>query len=143
MPEKRSKVVELKTKPTDRSPLDLIASINDEQKQKDSYVILDLMRKITGKEPVLWGASLIGFGTKRFRSPRTGREVDWFVIGFSPRKANLSLHLTSGFQPHQELLEKLGKFKTGAGCLYINKLDNVDLAILEKIIRSAFLINST
>lgn len=143
MPEKRSKVVELKTKPTDRSPLDLIASINDAQKQKDSYVILDLMRKITGEEPVMWGASLIGFGTKRFKSPRTGREVDWFIIGFSPRKANLSLHLTSGFQPHSEFLEKLGKFKTGVGCVYINKLDDVDLAILEKIIRSAVSANNS
>lgn len=85
----------------------------------------------------MWGGSLIGFGVKRYKSPATGREVDWFKIGFSPRKANLSLHLAIDVQQHAEELKKLGKHKTGAGCLYINKLEDVDLGVLEKIIAAA------
>ena len=84
----------------------------------------------------MWGTSMIGFGNVRYKSPATGREVDWFKIGSSPRKANLSLHLM-GVQHHADDLAKLGKHKTGAGCLYINKLGDVDTRVLEKIIKAA------
>jgi hypothetical protein len=85
----------------------------------------------------MWGSSIIGFGNKRYKSPATGREVDWLKIGFSPRKANLSLYLTVGIQEHAEALKKLGKHKTGVGCLYINKLEDVDLKVLEKMIKNS------
>ncbi|MBN8675301.1 MAG: DUF1801 domain-containing protein [Chitinophagales bacterium] len=131
-----SKLAIIKTQPTSSSVAGFIDSIADEQKRKDSYVILQLMEKATKEKPILWGSSMIGFGKLRYKSPATGREVDWFKIGFSPRKANLSLHLVN-LERHAEALAKLGKYKTGKGCLYINKLADVDLKILEKIIRAS------
>jgi hypothetical protein len=130
------KLVEIKTKQTSSSVEDFIYNIADEQKRKDSQVILKMMEKATKEKPKMWGSSMIGFGNVRYKSPATGREVDWFKIGFSPRKANLSLHLMN-IQMHADLLTKLGKHKTGVGCLYINKLENVDVKILEKIIMAA------
>ena len=85
------------------------------------------------EKPKMWGSSMIGFGDVRYKSPTTGREVDWFKIGFSPRKVNLSLHLID-LKRHSDAMTKLGKFKTGSGCLYINKLEDVDMKILEKMI---------
>ena len=131
------KVAEIKTKPTTSSVSDYIANIADEQKRKDSEVILQLMEKPTKEKPKMWGSSMIGFGDKRYKSPQTGREVDWFIIGFAPRKANLSLHLAINLSKHAADLEKLGKHKTGVGCLYINKLSDVDLKVLEKLIAAA------
>jgi len=113
---------------------DFINAIKDEQKRKDSFVLLEMMKKATGEEPVLWSSSVIGFGTKRYKSPATGREVDWLRIGFSPRKANLSLYISVGIQEHAAALKKLGKHKTGVGCLYINKLEEIDLKVLKEII---------
>ena len=130
----KSKLVEIKTKPTAASVEDFLNAVSDEQKRKDSFVLLEMMRKASGEEPVLWSNSIIGFGNKRFKSPATGREVDWLRIGFSPRKANLSLYVSVGIQEHADALQKLGKHKTGAGCLYINKLEDVDLKILKEII---------
>ena len=134
MAEKKSKLVEIKTKPTTASVEDFINAVKDEQKRKDSFVILEMMKKATGEEPVLWSNSLIGFGNKRYKSPTTGREVDWLRIGFSPRKANLSLYVSVGIKEHAAALEKLGKHKTGIGCLYINKLEEIDLKVLKGII---------
>jgi hypothetical protein len=94
MPEKKPKLVEIKTKPTSASVEDFINSVQDEQKRKDSFVLLEMMKKATGEEPILWSNSIVGFGNKRYKSPATGREVDWLRIGFSPRKANLSLFLS-------------------------------------------------
>jgi len=85
----------------------------------------------------MWGSSMIGFGIKRYKSPATGREVDWFIIGFSPRKVNFSLHLVLDIKKYDAELKKLGKHKTGVGCLYINKLDDVDIKVLEKLINVA------
>ncbi len=130
-------MAEIKTKPTSENVEDFINNIRDEQKRKDSFLILEMMKKATGEEPKMWGTSLIGFGNLRYKSPATGREVDWFRIGFSPRKANLSLHLTINIAQHAAALKKLGKHKTGAGCLYINKLEDVDLKILKEIINAA------
>ena len=134
MAEKKSKLVEIKTKPTTASVEDFINSVNDEQKRKDSFVLLEMMKKASGEEPVLWSSSIIGFGNKRYKSPTTGREVDWLKIGFSPRKANLSLYVHANAKEHADALKKLGKHKTGVGCLYINKLEDVDLKVLKKII---------
>ena len=133
MAEKKVKPAEIKTKPTATSVADFINTIDDEQKRSDSFVLLEMMKQASGEEPVLWGNSIIGFGSKRFKSAATGREVDWFVMGFSPRKANLSLYISLGVAA-QEAFEKLGKHKTGAGCLYINKLEDVDLKVLSGMI---------
>jgi hypothetical protein len=131
------KLAEIKTKQNTASVEAFIDSVPDEQKRKDSLVILKMMEKATKEQPKMWGSSLIGFGNKRFKSPATGREVDWFKIGFSPRKANLSLHLILDLKKHADALNKLGKHKTGAGCLYINKLADVDIKILEKLITAS------
>lgn len=137
MPEKKGKLAEIKTKATAASVEDFINDVPDEQKRKDSFVILEMMKKATGEEPKMWGASLIGFGDKRYKSPATGREVDWFLIGFSPRKANLSLYLTMDIKKQAATLEKLGKHKTGVGCLYINKLADIDMKVLKEMIDTA------
>ncbi len=137
MAEKKSKLVEIKTKPTTASVEDFINNVPDEQKRKDSFVLMEMMKKASGKEPVLWSSSIIGFGNKRYKSPNTGREVDWLQIGFSPRKANLSLYISVGIQEHAEALKKLGKHKTGVGCLYINRLEDVDMKILESMIEAS------
>lgn len=134
MTEKKTKLAQIKTKPTSASVADFINNIEDEQKRKDCFVLLEMMTKASGEEPVLWSSSIIGFGVKRYKSPATGREVDWLRIGFSPRKANLSLHVSVGIAEHSEALKKLGKHKTGVGCLYVNKLEEIDLDVLEEII---------
>jgi hypothetical protein len=134
MAEKKSKLAKIKTKPTSSSVEDFINGINDEQKRKDSFLLLEMMKKATGEEPILWSNSIIGFGNKRYKSPATGREVDWFKIGFSPRKANFSLHLILDIKKYAVELKKLGKHKTGVGCLYINKLEDIDLKVLKEMI---------
>ena len=130
------KLAVIKTKPTSSSVEDFLNSIADEQKRKDSQTILAMMEKAMKEKPKMWGSSMIGFGNVRYKSPATGREVDWFKIGFSPRKANLSLHLID-LQRHADSLTKLGKHKTGSGCLYINKLEDVDIKVLEKMIAAS------
>lgn len=129
-----SKPAQIKTKETTASVEDFINAIPDEQKRKDSFTILKMMEKATKEKPKMWGNAMVGFGKKRYKSPATGREVDWFKIGFAPRKTNLSLHLVSDMQQHASKLKKLGKHKTGSGCLYINRLDDVDLEILAQLI---------
>ena len=136
MPEKKSKLAEIKTKPTAVSVEDFINKIPDEQKRKDSFVLLEMMKKVTGEEPILWGSSIIGFGNKRYKSPTSGREVDWFKIGFAPRKANLTVYIIST-AGHEAAFKKLGKHKTGGGCLYINKLEDVDLGVLKGIVNDS------
>ena len=131
------KLTVIKTKETNSSVDDFINSVKDEEKRKDSFIILKLMQKAAKEKPKMWGSSMIGFGNKRYKSPATGREVDWFKIGFSPRKANLSLHLVLDIKKYADELKKLGKHKTGVGCLYINKLADVDLKVLEKLINTA------
>jgi hypothetical protein len=130
-------MAENKTKPTDASVEDFINSVPDEQKRKDSFVILEMIKKASGEKPVMWGDSLIGFGYVKLKSPTSGREVEWFRIGFSPRKANLSLYLNGGSTRHAEALAKLGKHKTGSGCIYINKLADIDLKVLQRMIEAS------
>ncbi len=134
MATKKSKWVEIKTKPTALNVEEFIHAVKDEQKRKDCFLLLDMMKKASGEEPVIWSSSIIGFGTKRYQSPNTGREVDWLRIGFSPRKANLSLYLSVSIKEHEAALKKLGKHKTGVGCLYIDKLSDIDLKVLNEII---------
>jgi len=137
MAEKKTKLAEIKTKPTSASVEDFINNVTDEQKRKDSFVLLEMMKKATGEEPILWSSSVIGFGNKRYKSPSTGREVDWLRIGFSPRKAALSLYISVGIKEHAAALKKLGKHKTGVGCLYINKLEDIDIKVLKEMIDSS------
>jgi hypothetical protein len=134
MAEKKSKLAVIKTKPTTSSVEDFINNIKDEQKREDSFVLLEMMKKASKEDPILWSNSIIGFGIKRYKSPATGREVDWLRIGFAPRKANLSLYVSIGIKEHETALKKLGKHKTGVGCLYINKLEDIDLKVLKGII---------
>ncbi len=131
------KVADIKTKPTEKSVEEYLNAIEETQKRTDSFQLLELFKKVTQEKPKMWGASLIGFGDLRYKSPATGREVDWFKIGFSPRKANISLHLATNLETLRPELEQLGKHKTGAGCLYINKLADVQLNILEQIVEKA------
>lgn len=137
MAEKKTKLAEIKTKPTESNVNDFINSVKDEQKRKDSFVILKMMQKASGEKPKMWGSSLIGFGHIIVKSPTSGREVEWIRIGFSPRKANLSLYLSGDIKKHAATLKKLGKHKTGLGCLYINKLEDVDLKVLEGMIKAS------
>ncbi|HEX5218879.1 MAG TPA: DUF1801 domain-containing protein [Verrucomicrobiae bacterium] len=130
-------MAELKTKPTAASVEAFINTVKDEQKRQDSFVILDLMKKASGEAPRMWGTSIIGFGNVRLKSPATGREVDWLRIGFSPRKAALSLYLAGDISKHTAALKKLGKHKAGVGCLYINKLADIDLKVLKGMIEAA------
>jgi len=132
-----SKLAVIKTKETDSSVEDFINSVKDDGKRNDSFIILKLMQKASKEKPKMWGSSMIGFGNKIYKSPATGREVEWFKIGFSPRKANFSLHLVLDIKKYAAELKKLGKHKTGVGCLYINKLDDVDVKVLEKLINTA------
>ena len=135
MAEKKSKLAVIKTKPTSASVEDFINAVPGDQKRKDSFVLLETMKKATGEEPVLWSNSIIGFGIKRYKSPTSGREVDWLRIGFSPRKANLTLYIGIGVKAHPDaLLKKLGKYKTNGGCLYINKLEDIDMKVLKEMI---------
>jgi hypothetical protein len=132
-----AKLVEIKTKQTEASVDAFLDALKDEQKREDARTVLKMMQNATGQKPKLWGPAIIGFGDKIYKSPATGREVKWFIMGFSPRKANLSLHLVIDVKRKEELLSKLGKHKTGVGCLYINKLADVDSKVLEKLIAAA------
>jgi len=134
MAEKKSKLAVIKTRETSASVEDYLNKVQPDQKKKDSLIILEMMKKATGEKPKLWGSSIIGFGNKRYKSPATGREVDWFLIGLAPRKANISLYLTINVKEHSDALKKLGKHKTGVGCLYINKLDDIDIKVLKSMI---------
>ena len=131
------KLAQIKTKVTSASVEGFINSVKDEAKRKDSFTILKMMQKASKEKPKMWGSSIIGFGNKIYKSPATGREVEWFKIGFSPRKANISLYLVLDIKKFAADLKKLGKHKTGVGCLYINKLDDIDVRVLEKLINTA------
>lgn len=143
MSEKKSKLAIIKTKSTLDNVEEFINKIEDLKKRDDSFTLIKIMKDASKEDPVLWGSSIIGFGLKRFKSPATGREVDWLLIGFAPRKANLSLHLCGSLKIHSEAFAKLGKHKLGVGCIYINKLADIDLNILTGIIEVALKQNVT
>jgi hypothetical protein len=130
-------MAELKTKPTNQDVERFLNGIPNEQRRKDSLVILEMMREVTGLEPVYWVGNIIGFGRYHYKYA-SGHEGDACQIGFSPRKQNMALYVLSGFKNQQALLERLGKHKTGVVCLYVNKLEDVHLPTLRRIIEESF-----
>jgi len=128
-----AKNAEVKTKVNEASVEGFLNSVTDEQARKDCLEVLKIMKQITKEEPKMWGASIVGFGSYHYKGA-SGREGDWFLTGFSPRKQNLTLYLNHGFDVHKDLLKKLGKYKTGMGCLYVNKLEDVDKKVLKELV---------
>lgn len=126
-----------KTQKTGASVEEFLESVASPRRREDGFAVLAMMREITGLEPEMWGPSIIGFGDYHYKY-ESGREGDFFLTGFSPRKQSLTLYIMSGLEGHEDLLEKLGKHRTGAACLYINKLADVDTEILRKLIRISF-----
>jgi hypothetical protein len=129
-------VAEAKTKPTDQSVESFINKITNPQTREDCFTIAKLMKEATRTEPQMWGSSIVGFGLRRIQYAG-GREGDWPLICFSPRKQNLTLYGMAGPDSHAELLEKLGKHSVGGGCLYIKRLADIDLPTLKKLIRAS------
>ena len=129
-------MAELKTKVSDRSVDKFLNGITDERKRKDSLVICDLMAQATKARAEMWGPSIVGFGRYHYKYA-SGREGDWFLAGFSPRKQNLTLYIMSGFEGYADLMGKLGKHKTGKACLYIKTLDDVHIPTLKKLIQQS------
>ena len=129
-------MAENKTKETETAVEDFINAVENEQKRKDSWDLVAMMKRITGKEPRMWGSSLVGFGNYHYKYA-SGREGDFFVTGFSPRKAALTVYIMPGFEPYSDLMEQLGPYKTGKSCLYLKKLDAIDRKVLEKLIRQS------
>jgi len=130
-------MAELKTKPTGVNPIEYLKGIENPEQRKDSLAILKMMKRVTGKKPKMWGTALIGFGEYHYKYP-SGREGDWFMTGFAPRKQNLSLYIMPGFRRYGELLSRLGKHKTGKGCLYIKRLTDIDMDVLEELVSEGF-----
>jgi hypothetical protein len=128
-----AKSAELKTKVNEASVEGFLNSVKDEQARADCFEILKIMKQVTKEEPKMWGASIVGFGSYHYKGA-SGREGDWMLTGFSPRKQNLTLYLMGGFDAHADLLKKLGKHKTSVGCLYIKKLEDVDKKVLKELI---------
>jgi hypothetical protein len=129
---------ENKTQKTESSVQDFINAVDHEGKRKDAFEILDMMKQVTGEEPKIWGSSIIGFGDIHYKYA-SGREGDWFKCGFSPRKAKMSIYVGGcDISKQQEMLDRLGKHKTGKGCLYINKLADVDMEVLKELTKEAY-----
>lgn len=126
-------MAELKTKQTKASVKAFIDAVPDEKRRKDARVVQKMMGRITGKRATMWGEALVGFGSYHYKYA-SGQEGDWFVTGFSPRKQALTLYIMSGFKEHGALMKKLGKYKTGKACLYVKKLEVIDLDVLEELI---------
>lgn len=129
-------MAELKTKLTKASVEDFINKITDEEKRQDCFSIIKMMTVATKSEPKMWGTAIIGFGNVQLKYD-SGRELDWFKIGFSPRKQNIALYISGVVKNEDPLLKKLGKYKTGKGCLYINKLKEVDVKVLNELIKKS------
>lgn len=127
-------MAELKTRPTNESVATFLEGVADEQRRQDCYTVLELMREVTGAEAEMWGDSIVGFGRYHYRYT-SGREGDWFLTGFAPRKQNLTLYIMAGFEQYEALMARLGKYKTGKSCLYVNKLSQIDLATLRELVQ--------
>lgn len=126
-------MAELKTKETKASVAAFLKKVPDEQRRKDCQTVLEMMQEATGEPPKLWGSSIVGFGRYKYRYA-SGHSGEWPIIGFSPRKSDLTLYIMRGFAEYGALMAKLGKYKTGKSCLYIKKLDDVGLPVLKKLI---------
>jgi hypothetical protein len=129
-------MAELKTKQNEQSVEKFLKGIADKQMREDCFTILEIMKQVTKSEPKMWGSSIVGFGTYHYKY-ESGREGDWFLTGFSPRKQNLTLYIMGGFARYDELMKQLGKHKTGKSCLYIKYLADVDLPTLKKLIQES------
>ncbi len=128
-------MAELKTKVTNNSVTAFIKAVEPEDKRKDSLALLKIFKEATGEKPKLWGTSIVGYGKYHYESERSKQKGDWPLTGFSPRKQNLTIYIMPGFKTYGDLMEKLGKYKTSVGCLYIKKLEDVDTKILTKLIK--------
>ena len=131
-------MAEIKTKPSDDDVTEFLNAVEPAVRRDDAFVLVDMMRRVTGAEPRLWGGSMVGFGDWRYVSEKTGRTGDWFSVGFRPAKAKMSIYLTCDLDEHADALSKLGKHTRGVGCLYINKLADVDLNVLESMVERGF-----
>jgi hypothetical protein len=130
-------MAELKTQKNDASVEAFLNSVENERRREDGFRLLELMREVTGEEPVMWGTSIVGYGNYHYKYA-SGQEGDWFLVGFSPRKQSLSLYIMSGFEKYDDLMSKLGKHKTGKGCLYVNKLADVDEQVLRNLVKQSY-----
>ena len=126
-------MAELKTQPTNESVKDFIDGIADERRRRDCRTVMKIMKRVTKAAPKMWGSSIVGYGSYHYRYA-SGREGEWFTAGFSPRAQSLTLYIMSGFRQYSSLLKKLGKHTTGRSCLYIKRLDDIDLEVLEELI---------
>ncbi len=126
-------MAELKTKPTTQSVAKFLNSIEDDEQRKDCKTIAKIMKQVTKSRPTMWGPSIVGYGSYHYKYA-SGREGDWFVTGFAPRKRDLTLYIMAGFSRYDALLRKLGKHKIGKSCLYIKKLEDVDIGVLTELI---------
>lgn len=131
-------MAELKTQATKQDPEDFLSTIEPEQKRADSFTLLEMFKQITGHDAVMWGSSIVGFGKYHYKSVRSTQEGDWPLVGFSPRKQNLTLYVLDSSNDIQELLKKLGKHKTSVACLYIKKLSDVNQTVLGELIKKSF-----
>ena len=131
-------MAEIKTKQTKESVSAFLNAITDEQKKKDSKQLAKLMQEWTGLKPQMWGTSMVGYGKYHYKSERSRQEGDWPLTAFAPRAQNLTVYIMSGFKRYDALLKKLGKHKTGGGCLYIKKLEDVDQNVLKEIVQDSF-----
>lgn len=129
-------MAENKTQKTDHDAIDFLNSVENERRREDALEVAALMERVTGEKPRMWGSSIVGFGDVHLKYD-SGREVDYFKVGLSPRKASLTLYLTPGFTGREALLAKLGKHTTGKGCLYIKSLDDVEVPVLEELVRAS------
>jgi hypothetical protein len=129
-------VAELKTKPTDESVEKFLNAISDAEKRQDCFTIAKIMQEITGSKPKMWGASIVGFGTYHYKYA-SGREGDWMLTGFAPRKQDLTLYVMEGFEKHGDLRKQLGKHRVGRSCLYIKRLSDIHLPTLKKLIQAS------
>lgn len=129
-------MAELKTKQTEASVKDFLNQIPDKERRDDCFAIAKMMEEATGAKPKMWGTSIVGFGSYHYKYA-SGREGDWLMTGFSPRKNDLTLYLMMGFEKHRELMEQLGKHKTSKSCLYIKRLDDVHVPTLTKLIKAS------
>lgn len=130
-------MAELKTKQTNEDVIEFINNFaNNEQKRQDSLELLKIMEEFTGYAPKMWGPTMIGFGQYHYKSDRSKQEGDWPLVGFSPRKAAISLYVYSGMPEHEHLLKDLGKFKMGKACIYVNKLSDINIDVMKNIMRT-------
>lgn len=128
---------ELKTKKTNASVEDFLNSVENAERREDGFRVLEMFKRLTGERPKMWGPAIIGFGDQKYKYP-DGREMDWMVTGFSPRKQNLTLYVVCGSPKQPELLAKLGKHSTSVSCLYIKRLSDVDEKVLEAVVKDAY-----